>query len=154
GAALLGPGPEGVGLIAIGLAADGSGARSVYVPGGGSRDPGGPRTIRMADGPQVYLHAVEGMVAAARALLDATGGGADLVIAHQANRRILDRVGKLTGLNMFINVDQVGNISGATVAVALDQALAAGAIGPGARVLLVSAGAGYTVGAALLVVDD
>jgi 3-oxoacyl-[acyl-carrier-protein] synthase-3 len=154
GAAIVGRGPEGSGLVAIGLAADGSGARSVYVPGGGSREPDGPRTIRMADGPQVYLQAVEGMVAAARALLDATGGAADLVIAHQANRRILDRLGKLTGLPMFINVDQVGNISGATVAVALDQALTSGRIGPGARVLLVSAGAGYTVGAALLVVDD
>ncbi len=141
-------------MVAIGLAADGSGARSVYVPGGGSRDPDGPRRIRMADGPQVYLQAVEGMVAAARALLDACGGAVDLVIPHQANRRILDRVAKLTGLPVYVNIERVGNISGATVAVALDEALASGRVGPGARVLLVSAGAGYTVGAALLVVDE
>jgi 3-oxoacyl-[acyl-carrier-protein] synthase-3 len=54
---------------------------------------------------------------------------------------------------MFVNVDRVGNISGATCAVALDEALRSGRAPAGARVLLVSAGAGYTAGAALLQVD-
>src|SRR5207248_2425290 len=70
GAALVASGPVGRGILAIGLLADGSGAKSVYVPAGGSREPATAETvaarkhsIRMAEGPQVYLTAVEGMVA-------------------------------------------------------------------------------------------
>src|SRR5438128_470427 len=80
GAALLGEGPAGGGLLAIGLLADGSGARSVYVPAGGSREPASAETvaarrhfIRMEEGPQVYLTAVEGMLGMGEALLAALG---------------------------------------------------------------------------------
>jgi 3-oxoacyl-[acyl-carrier-protein] synthase-3 len=55
---------------------------------------------------------------------------------------------------MFVNVDRVGNVSGATCAIALDEALTSGRAREGSRVLLLAAGAGYTSGAALLVVDD
>ena len=159
GAALLGRGP-GAEVAAIVLFADGTGARSVHVPAGGSREPRAAdarrHTIHMAEGPQVYLNAVEGMIAAAETLLGAAGvrlEDVDLVIPHQANLRIIDRVARLLRIpseKMFVNVDRVGNISGATVAVALDEALRAGRRG---KILLVSAGAGYTAGAALLVVS-
>ena len=47
------------------------------------------------------------------------------------------------------NVAEHGNTSGATVAIALDEARRSGRIGAGSRVLLTSVGAGYTFGAAL-----
>jgi 3-oxoacyl-[acyl-carrier-protein] synthase-3 len=166
GAALLASGPADAGLLAIGLAADGAGAHDIYVPAGGSREPASAQTvaarrhrIHMADGPQIYFAAVEGMIAVAQELLAALGlsfAEVDLVIPHQANQRILERVARLASLpaeKMFINVDRVGNISGATCAVALDEALRSGRAPAGARVLLISAGAGYTAGAALLAVD-
>jgi 3-oxoacyl-[acyl-carrier-protein] synthase-3 len=168
GAAVVARGPDdGTGLIAIGLSADGAGARSVYVPAGGSREPASAETvagrrhfIRMAEGPQVYLAAVEGMLATAEALLGDLGIGwdaIDLIVPHQPNRRILDRLQRLAGVpadKMVVNVDRIGNVSGATVAIALDEALRAGRASAGSRVLLLAAGAGYTAGAALLVVDS
>ncbi len=156
GAAVFTDGPLGEGLLGVGLAVDGSGARSVYVPGGGSRDKAGAATIRMAEGPQVYLAAVEGMVESAEQLLRAVGSSfdvVDLVIPHQPNRRILDRLAKIARLppeKLFVNVSRIGNVSGATCAIALDEAIRQRVARPGMRLLLVTAGAGYTAGAALL----
>ena len=167
GAAVVSQGKPGEGLLAIGLLADGSGAKSVYVPAGGSREPASAATvagrrhfIRMEEGPQVYLTAVEGMLSTAEALLSSLGlsfDDIDLVVPHQPNRRILDRLQRLAKLpegKLFINVEKTGNVSGATCAIALDQALRTGRAKPGARVLLLAAGAGYTAGAALLLVDE
>jgi 3-oxoacyl-[acyl-carrier-protein] synthase-3 len=114
----------------------------------------------MEEGPQVYLSAIEGMLETAEALLESLGmtiHDVDLVVPHQPNRRILDRLTKLLRISaekMFVNVDRIGNVSGATCAIALDEALTSGRARSGSRVLLLAAGAGYTSGAALLVVDD
>ncbi|MCA1826470.1 MAG: 3-oxoacyl-ACP synthase III family protein [Myxococcales bacterium] len=166
GAAVVKPCKPGEGIEAIGLFADGTGARSVYVPAGGSREPATAQTvatrrhtIRMEEGPQVYLAAVEGMLAAAEELLKATGRTFDdvaLVVPHQPNRRILDRLAKLARLpeeKLFVNVDRIGNVSGATVAIAFDEALRAGRLKEDEEVLLLAAGAGYTAGAALVRID-
>ena len=167
GAAVLEPCAAGEGLLAIGLLADGSGAKSVYVPAGGSRTKATRETvearlhtIRLEEGPQVYLAAVEGMLATAEALLAALGLRFEdiaLVVPHQPNKRILDRLARLARLpegKLFVNVEKVGNVSGATCAIALDAALAQGKVRAGDKVLLLAAGAGYTAGAALLLVDD
>lgn len=161
GAAVLTPGAAHTGLVAMGLLVDGTGAKSVYVPAGGSREAGASaapkrHTIHMTEGPQVYLAAVEGMVATAEQLLKEVGlgfGDLDLVVPHQPNRRILDRLAKIARLlpeKLFVNVDRIGNVSGATCAIALDEALRSGVAQAGMKVLLVTAGAGYTAGAALL----
>ncbi len=167
GAALIEPGPAGQGLLAIGLLADGAGARSVYVPAGGSREPASEASvrdrrhfIRMEEGPQVYLAAVEGMAGTAEALLSAlsmTIDDIDLVVPHQPNLRILERLARVLRLpreRLLVNVERIGNASGATCAIALDEALTSGRAGKGSRVLLLAAGAGYTAGAALLLIDD
>jgi 3-oxoacyl-[acyl-carrier-protein] synthase-3 len=159
--------PDGTGLVAIGLTADGSGADAVYVPAGGSREPASIETvaarrhaIKMAEGPQVYLQAVEGMLETGRTLLDAVGlrwSDVDLVVPHQPNRRILDRLARLADIpldKIVVNVDRLGNVSGASCALALDEALTTGRARAGMRLLLVAAGAGYTAGAALYVVDE
>ena len=80
----------------------------------------------------------------------------DLVVPHQPNRRILDRMARLAGIDpekIVVNIQRFGNMSSASCAVALDEALRERAR-PGDRILLVAAGAGYTAGAALLVVDE
>jgi 3-oxoacyl-[acyl-carrier-protein] synthase-3 len=157
----------GRGLIAICTVADGRGARSVHVPAGGSREPASlesvaarRHTLRMQDGPQVYLSAVEGMLEVGTRLLASLGltfDDVDLVVPHQPNRRILERMARLGGIDIarvLMQVERTGNVSGASCAMALDEALVTQRVSTGARVLLLTAGAGYTAGAALLVVDD
>lgn len=163
GGALLEPGPAGEGLLALFLAADGAGFETIQIPAGGSRHPasaatvqGRQHTLRMADGVQVFLSAVEGMTETAEHLLEATGlsfDDIDLIVPHQPNLMILDRLARYMRVpraKVFINVQRTGNMSSASVAVALDQALTSGAARPGARVLVLGAGAGYCAGAALL----
>jgi 3-oxoacyl-[acyl-carrier-protein] synthase-3 len=166
-AAVLSRGPAGTGLVSIGLQADGAGVHSVFVPAGGSRQPATAQTvenrshfIRMAEGPQVYLTAVEGMLDTGEALLQAEGlSWKDVrwVVPHQPNRRILERIARLARLDedqLVIHIEKVGNISGASCGVALHHLLRSEQGKPGDRVLLLAAGAGYTAGAALLVLDD
>jgi 3-oxoacyl-[acyl-carrier-protein] synthase-3 len=165
GAALVQPGAVGEGIVGIGLLADGSGARSVYVPAGGSREPASARTvaegrhrIHMEEGPKVYLAAVEGMLGTAEALLESFSLGwkdIDWVVPHQPNRRILDRLARLARIEpekVVVNIDRYGNMSGASCAVALDETLRERAE-EGQQILILAAGAGYTAGAALLRVD-
>jgi len=158
--------PSDEGIVALGLLADGEGAHAVYLPAGGSREPASADTVearrhflRMAEGPRVYLAAVEGMVGTAEHLLEAEGLGwddVDWLVPHQPNRRILTRLSRLAGVpaeKVVIDIEERGNMSAASVAVALDATLQTRAK-PGDRILLVAAGAGYTAGAALLVVGD
>ncbi|MBS2022663.1 MAG: 3-oxoacyl-ACP synthase, partial [Deltaproteobacteria bacterium] len=96
----------------------------------------------------------------AESLLAATGltfADIDLIVPHQPNKRILDRLARVLRVpaeKLFINVETIGNVSGATVAIALDQALRTQRIRAGHKALIVAAGAGYTAGAALLSVDS
>ena len=71
----------------------------------------------------------------------------DLVVPHQANRRIIDAVGKRLGVapaKVFVNVQRYANMSAATVPVALVEALEEGRVRPGATLLLPAFGAGLT----------
>ena len=71
----------------------------------------------------------------------------DLLIPHQANIRIIEATAKHAGIPMekvYVNVDRYGNTSSASIPLALDEAMSAGRIGPGAHVLLVTFGAGFT----------
>jgi 3-oxoacyl-[acyl-carrier-protein] synthase-3 len=71
----------------------------------------------------------------------------DLVIPHQANLRIIEAVAKKTGVPMervYVNVHRYGNMSAATVPVALCEALEEGRVKPGALLLMPSFGGGLT----------
>ena len=77
----------------------------------------------------------------------------DLMIPHQANRRIIDAVGKRVGIDperVFVNVHRYANMSAATVPVALVEALEEGRVRPGARLLLPAFGAGLSLCAHLV----
>ena len=79
------------------------------------------------------------------------------MVPHPPNQRIPDRLSRVARLppgKLFENVEKIGNVSGATCAIALDQALRGGHAKAGQKILLVAAGAGYTAGAALLLVDE
>jgi 3-oxoacyl-[acyl-carrier-protein] synthase-3 len=102
------------------------------------------------DGQEIFRRAVVGMAAAGEEALARCGrtiADVDLVIPHQANRRIIDAVGKRLGVpaeRVYVNVHRYANMSAATVPVALVEALEEGRVRPGALLLLPAFGAGLT----------
>jgi 3-oxoacyl-[acyl-carrier-protein] synthase III len=102
------------------------------------------------EGQEIFKKAVHGMTLACKEALAKTGHGAgdvDLVIPHQANMRIIESVAKHAGIPMgrvFTNVHRYGNMSAATVPVALCEALEENRVRPGALLLMPSFGGGLT----------
>ena len=77
----------------------------------------------------------------------------DFIIPHQANINIIKESMSKLGLPMertYTNVDKYGNTGGASVGVALGEAIERGVIKKGDKVVLVSFGAGLCWGAVLL----
>lgn len=147
------------------LGSDGSGSDLITVRTGGSRDPY-PTAGDAADpyfrmnGKAVFRNAVERMTESSRRVLDRTGwtgGLPDLVVAHQANLRILyavaDRIG-VDRADCFVNIDRVGNTAAASIPLALGDADRSGALSAGRRVLLTAFGGGLTWGACTLTWPD
>ena len=82
-----------------------------------------------------------------------TADDIDILIPHQANIRIIQATAKYAGIPMekvFVNVDRYGNMSSASIPIALDEALEQGLVKPGSNVLTVAFGAGLTWGAMAL----
>ena len=102
------------------------------------------------DGQEIFKRAVNGMAHASSDVLATCGVAApqvDLVVPHQANLRIIEAVAKRAGIPMervFVNVQRYGNMSAATVPVALVEALEEGRVKPGALLLMPAFGAGLT----------
>jgi len=108
------------------------------------------------DGQEIFKRAVQGMVHASQAVMQKCGvtpDDIDLVVPHQANMRIIDAVVSRSGIPMekvMLTVERYGNMSAATVPVALAEALEEGRVKPGALVLMPAFGAGLTVCAHLV----
>ncbi len=163
GAAVVSPAvEEGVGIVDFAHEVDGSGGSALCMPAGGSLRPASHQTIddRLhyvhQEGAMVFKFAVRKTEEICRRVLHQNGIGADdidLFVSHQANRRIIESAGERLGLDpakIVINIERFGNTTGATIPLALADAMAAGRLKKGHRVLLTSVGAGFTVGAVLL----
>ena len=163
GAVLLEPCAEGeVGMIDYWHEIDGSGAGSLYMPGGGSLHPSSAETVAEKmhyvhqDGPAVYKFAVRKMAEATEMVLannGLTGKDVDCFIPHQANKRIIVSTAERLGIpieRVIINIDRYGNTTAATIPLAMQTATEEGRLKKGDLVLLASAGAGFTVAATLL----
>ena len=108
------------------------------------------------EGKETFKSAVQAMQTAAeealrRCDLDITR--IKCVIPHQANRRIIDAVAQRIGAKpeqIFVNLHKYGNTSAASVAIALDEAVASGQVQRGDLILMVVFGAGLTWGAAVI----
>lgn len=156
GAAVLAPVDEG-GILSVHLGADGNGAELLNVPAGGSRIPADIDTVKnkmhylKMSGNEVFKLAVKAMADAADKAAKKAGitsvEGIDLIIPHQANIRILMAVAnrlKLPESKLFLNVEKYGNMSSASTAVALYEAVKTGKVKKGDNILLVAFGAGLT----------
>jgi 3-oxoacyl-[acyl-carrier-protein] synthase III len=145
---------SGAGLLSTHLHADGTLADILYVDGAtGQRDK--PDHLVM-NGREVFRHAVTLLASAVNEALAANNlrpEHIDWLVPHQANRRIIDGVGRKLGLpaeRVVVTVDQHANTSAASIPLALDQARRDGRIRPGQLVLLEALGGGLTWGSALL----
>jgi 3-oxoacyl-[acyl-carrier-protein] synthase-3 len=162
GAAVVKRSENGRGLISTFTRSDGNLAELLWRPGGGARIPMDLAVLTERDhllkmaGREVFKAAVRSMAEAAdQALLRAglTGEDIDLFIPHQANIRIIESTAKYAGVPMekvFVNVDRYGNMSSATVPVALDEAVEEGRIEEGDYIMMVAFGAGFTWASAVL----
>jgi len=162
GAAIVRRSTSGRGILSSFIRSDGTLAELLWRPAGGVTIPmdlavldNRSHLIRM-EGREVFKSAVRSMAEAAdKALVRAglTSSDVDLLIPHQANMRIIEATARYAGIPMekvFVNVDIYGNMSSATVPVALDEAVEQGRLKPGQHALLVAFGAGFTWGATVL----
>jgi len=155
-AAIVGHCDEDAGILSSNWGADGMLAPILYQPAGGTQRPasadtvaGQLHTVHM-EGNTVFKHAVRSMVASAQQCL--TDGGLtpddiDLLIPHQANIRIIEATRERVGVpveRVFNTVSRYGNVSAATIPIALHEAREAGRVANGATLLLTSFGTGLT----------
>ena len=144
------------------LASDGRHGKHLTILGGGSAMPYSKgQTVDelfflQMNGREVFKHAVRNMTSACKDVLARNGlttADVDLVVGHQANKRILSAVGEKLELpedKVFINLDKYGNTSAASIGLALSEVREQGLVPAGGRVLLAAMGGGFTWGAGLL----
>ena len=132
------------------------------IPAGGSLRPSTHETIdarlhymKMSGG-ELFKEAVRIMADAGNKAMALSGlkcSDVDLVIPHQANIRILNAVAKRMGLTpdkIYLNIAKYGNMSAASSAVALVEAVKSGRIKKGDKILLDAFGGGLTWGAIVI----
>lgn len=158
GAVVLQVRESGEGILSTVTGSDGSLNALLNLPAGGSRNPASLQTIEKRmhfmkmEGKEVFKHAVRAMAEASRRALEKAGmtiGDVDCVVPHQANIRIVEAIRDRLGVGpekFFINLDKYGNMSAASIPVALDEAIREGRIKKGDRVVLVAFGGGFTWG--------
>jgi len=150
------------GILSTVLGADGSGGDLLYQPAGGSKHPPshhalaqGLHTLKMR-GREVFRFAVRVMPAATRQVLEQAGlelSDVDLIVPHQANRRIIDASTRALGLDstlIFSNLESYGNTSSASIPIALCEAVEQGRLQRDDLVVCVGFGAGLTWAAAAI----
>ncbi len=104
-------------------------------------------------GQELFKIAVNSMAEAVEEVLKKANiniSDVDCVVPHQANDRIISAVAKKLDIpkeKFFINIHKYGNMSAASIAVALEEAVSSGRIVKGSTVVLVAFGAGLVAGA-------
>jgi 3-oxoacyl-[acyl-carrier-protein] synthase-3 len=150
------------GILTTKLHTDGSLVPILYQPGGGSKDPISEKVVRekshfvKMNGREVFKVAVRALEESCREVLAAeklTTGDVTYVIAHQANKRILDATLErleIPASKCWMNLENYGNTSAASVPMTLDEANRAGWFKPGDVILMMAIGGGMAWGASVV----
>ena len=115
-----------------------------------------PYAYLTMDGSEVFRFAIKAMQKSIETLMEKEGlslKDIDVWIPHQANIRIIQHVAKRMHLDLekfYINLQEYGNTSAASIAIALADAKEKGVLKEGMKVILVGFGAGLTYGAVYL----
>ena len=146
-------------FLASELGADGSHPELLRVEAGGSRRPVDAAAIEQKanlihmEGREVFKFAVTKMIDATdRALAKAslTKSDVNVLIPHQANKRIIDAAMKYLDMpreKCVVNIQEYGNTSAASIPIALSEAVRDGRIGAGDTIVFVGFGGGLSWGA-------
>jgi 3-oxoacyl-[acyl-carrier-protein] synthase-3 len=162
GAAVMSVGETPRGVLASAMHSNGSMVDFICMPGGGTLHPPSQKMIderlhfiRMK-GNETFKMAVRSIEEVCREVLDTAGlstGDVDWLVPHQANLRIIKAVGnrlEIPAERVYVNIDQYGNTSAASIPIALDEAVRTGKIKQGDIVLMAAFGAGLTWAASVV----
>jgi 3-oxoacyl-[acyl-carrier-protein] synthase III len=159
------PFPEGKSeILSTHIHTDGAGGENLLLPGGGSRTT--PisyesvdkklHTLRMIKANESVRVAVRRFAEAAEEAASSHGislAEVKWIIPHQANLRILQQMAKRLDVpleKIYLTIEKYGNISSATVPIALDEAVRNGSIEKGDYIVLTAFGGGLTWGSSLI----
>lgn len=169
GAIVLGPSGGAVtadgkprGVLATQIHTDGEMAPSLWIPGGGSRNP--PSADVLATkmhkvhmrGQDIFKVAIKNLYSASKAAVDQAGmtpDEVDWVCPHQANLRIIDQATTRLGVpkeKILVNLERVGNTSSASIPILLDESIRSGRVKEGQTVVMCALGAGISWGGAVV----
>ena len=162
GAVVLSATSQGQGILATDLGSNGRMGDCLVTPAGGARLPASCDTVRAGlhvmkmRGPELFRAALTMMCQSASVVLEKlklSVSDVDLVVAHQANQRIIDAFGNRLGIpseKVFSNIKFIGNTGSASIPIALNECEALGRLKPGDLVLTTAFGGGITWGSALV----
>jgi 3-oxoacyl-[acyl-carrier-protein] synthase III len=150
------------GVLSTHLFTDGALTELLTIPAGGSLIPTSAETVAARqhyvsmDGKGVFRFAVKYLSEAAELALAHNGvapDAVDVVVAHQANMRILEAVSKRVKIPLdkfILNIERYGNTSSASIPIALDEGVREGRVKRGDKMLMVALGGGISWGSALV----
>jgi 3-oxoacyl-[acyl-carrier-protein] synthase-3 len=156
GAFVLEASDESGGVLSAVMRSDGSGGDLLILPAGGSHQPATAETITnrqhfiKMSGREVFRFATRVMAQATREAVEAAQLTLDdikFIVPHQANQRIIENAAKQLNIPIdrcIINVERYGNTSSASIPIAICEAVEAGRIQAGDRMVMVAFGGGLT----------
>lgn len=164
GAAVVTETGGGAQILSTHIHTDGAGGDTLLMPGGGSKTTpisyesvdNGLHFLKMIEANKSFKVAVNRFAEASEEAAAYSGYNikdVDVIIPHQANLRILQGVAKKLGVpieKIYMTIEKYGNISSATVPIALDEAVRNGTIKKETLVLLTAFGGGLTWGSSLI----
>ncbi|MBA4152761.1 beta-ketoacyl-ACP synthase III [Flavobacterium sp.] len=160
GAILFEPNDEGLGLQDEFLRSDGIGREFLKIEAGGSILPTSQETLDnkqhfvFQDGKTVFKYAVSGMADVSEKIMqrnNLTNDDVNWLIAHQANKRIIDATSSRMGLDeskVLINIERYGNTTSATLPLLLSDYETK--LKKGDNLIFAAFGGGFTWGAIYL----
>jgi 3-oxoacyl-[acyl-carrier-protein] synthase-3 len=149
-------------ILSTSLAADGSQADVLIMPGGGAKNPATLESVQQRThyiqfkGKEVFKLAINKIT---NLIIDTVNKNGlslediDLIIPHQSNLRIIEATMEKLGLPMekaVVNIDKYGNTSSASIPIAIDEARKEGRLSKGDIVMLVAFGGGLTWGSSII----
>ncbi len=160
GAVLFEPNTEGLGFQDEYLRSDGVGREYLKIEAGGSILPASEETVKNKqhfvhqDGTTVFKYAVSGMADVSEKIMERnklTKEDVNWLVAHQANKRIIDATANRMGLDeskVLINIHRYGNTTSATLPLLLSDF--EDILQKGDNIIFAAFGGGFTWGAVYL----